>query len=128
MSVKLFAVHLGGTAPGANTELHDVVFATGNAIEDTYEQLLEKWFGSPNGLHIDSWVELDVVDGRRVTLSPEPDTGSEKLFFINLGAYRDQAPFPGADRAFARALALPFATSMTEAECDRVALALARFV
>jgi len=46
----------------------------------------------------------------------------------DLGAYRDQGPFPGADRAFARALALPFATSMTEAECDRVALALARFV
>ena len=31
------------------------------------------------------------------------------------------ARFPGADRAFARALALPFATTMTEAECDRVA-------
>ena len=31
------------------------------------------------------------------------------------------AAFPGADRAFARALALPFATTMTEAECDRVA-------
>lgn len=46
----------------------------------------------------------------------------------DLGAYRDQGPFLGADRAFARALALPFATSMTEAECDRVALALARFV
>jgi len=46
----------------------------------------------------------------------------------HLGAYRDRGAFPGADRAFARALALPFATTMTEAECDRVALALARFV
>ena len=46
----------------------------------------------------------------------------------HLGAYRDQGPFPGADRAFARALALPFATTMTEAECDRVAEALTRFV
>ena len=46
----------------------------------------------------------------------------------HLGAYRDQGPFPGADRAFARALALPFATTMTEAECDRVARALGRFV
>jgi perosamine synthetase len=46
----------------------------------------------------------------------------------HLGAYRDQGPFPGADRAFARALALPFATTMTEAECDRVAQALERFV
>ena len=46
----------------------------------------------------------------------------------HLGAYRDRGAFPGADRAFARALALPFATTMTEAECDRVAAALARFV
>jgi len=46
----------------------------------------------------------------------------------HLGAYRDRGAFPGADRAFARALALPFATAMTEAECDRVALALTRFV
>ena len=46
----------------------------------------------------------------------------------HLGAYRDRGAFPGADRAFARALALPFATTMTEAECDRVAVALARFV
>ncbi len=46
----------------------------------------------------------------------------------HLGAYRDRGSFPGADRAFARALALPFATSMTEVECDRVAAALTRFV
>ena len=46
----------------------------------------------------------------------------------HLGAYRDRGSFPGADRAFARALALPFATTMTEAECDRVAEALTRFV
>ena len=45
-----------------------------------------------------------------------------------LGAYRDRGTFAGADRAFERALALPFATTMTEAECDRVAEALARFI
>jgi perosamine synthetase len=45
-----------------------------------------------------------------------------------LGAYRDQGPFPGADEAFERALALPFHTRLTEAELDRVAEALARFV
>ena len=31
-----------------------------------------------------------------------------------LSAYRDQGSFPGADRAFERALALPFHTSLTE--------------
>lgn len=86
--MNLYAVYLGGRATKCNTELHDVVFVVGEAIEDTYEQLLQLWFGSPEGLHIDSWMALDVVDGYRITVSPEPSTGEEKLFFVNLGAYR----------------------------------------
>ena len=44
-----------------------------------------------------------------------------------LAPYRSQGPFPGADRAFERALALPFATTTTEDEVDRVVSVLARF-
>lgn len=44
-----------------------------------------------------------------------------------LAPYRDQGPFPGADRAFARALALPFAAAMSEDEVERVASVLARY-
>lgn len=87
--LKLFAVYLGGRAPKCNTELHDVVFAVGERIEDTYEQLLNSWFGSPEGLHIDSWLVLDVVDGHQVRLSREPSDSDLKLFFVNLGAYAD---------------------------------------
>ncbi|RYD91855.1 MAG: DUF1543 domain-containing protein [Sphingobacteriales bacterium] len=86
---KLFAVYAGGRAPRANTELHDVVFAVGSAIEDTYAQLLDSWFGDPKSLHIDSWLELDVVDGYRITLADAPATCDMSLFFVNLGAYRD---------------------------------------
>ena len=45
-----------------------------------------------------------------------------------LGAYREQGEFPGARRAFERALALPFHTRLTESELDRVAAALDRLV
>ena len=38
-----------------------------------------------------------------------------------LRAYSDQGPFPGADRAYERALALPFHTRLTEGDLDRVA-------
>jgi dTDP-4-amino-4,6-dideoxygalactose transaminase len=38
-----------------------------------------------------------------------------------LAPYREQGAFPGADRAFERALALPFAATTTEDEVDRVA-------
>ena len=85
---KLFAVYLGGRAPKCNTELHDVVFVVGTSIEATYEQLMEKWFGDPLRLHIDSWLELSAVDGYRVSLWRQPSAATEKLFFINLGAYR----------------------------------------
>jgi len=37
-----------------------------------------------------------------------------------LGAYRDQRPFPGADRCYERALALPFHTQLTESDQQRV--------
>jgi hypothetical protein len=84
---KLFAVYLGGRAPKCNTELHDVVFVVGDSIEATYEQLMDKWFGDPLRLHLDSWVELRIVDGFRITLGPAPRAGSKKLYFVNLGAY-----------------------------------------
>ena len=45
-----------------------------------------------------------------------------------LRPYRSQGTFPGADRAFERALALPLATATTEGEVERVASALTRFV
>jgi Domain of Unknown Function (DUF1543) len=99
---KLFAVYLGGRAPKCNTELHDVVFVVGTSIENTYERLLELWFGSPEGLHIDSWMEVCVVDKHRVVLrrlavAPKEAISSgeaiapsdKKLFFVNLGAYVD---------------------------------------
>jgi perosamine synthetase len=45
-----------------------------------------------------------------------------------LGAYRDQGSFPGADACYARALALPFHSRLTDPELDRVAEALTGIV
>jgi dTDP-4-amino-4,6-dideoxygalactose transaminase len=45
-----------------------------------------------------------------------------------LSAYREQGAFPGADLAFERALALPFHTSLSDADLDRVTEVLRRFV
>ena len=87
MQKKLFAVYLGGRAPRCNTELHDVVFIAGESVETSYENLMDKWFGDPTRLHIDSWMELRIVDGFRITLSSEPAASGRKLYFINLGAY-----------------------------------------
>jgi len=45
-----------------------------------------------------------------------------------LGAYRDQGPFPGADAAFERALALPLHGRLSDSDLDRVAEALDKIV
>ena len=84
---KLLAVYLGGRAARCNTELHDVVFIVSESVEAAYEKLMDKWFGDPLRIHIDSWMELRVVDGYRISLQPQPSTQGLKLFFINLGAY-----------------------------------------
>jgi hypothetical protein len=86
--MKLFAVVLGGRAPKCNIELHDVVFAVGYTIEDTYQQLLSQWFGNPKKMHIDSYMELNVVDGYEVKLNKDVSYQEEKLYFINMGAYK----------------------------------------
>jgi hypothetical protein len=108
MSNKLFAVYLGGRAPKCNTELHDVVFAVGETIEATYETLMDKWFGDPLRVHLDSWLELRVVDSHRVVLRSDPPGGARRLYFINLGAY-----LPGQ---FTELHANTFAVAATELE------------
>ena len=85
--MKLFSVFLGGRADKCNTELHDVVFTLGEKIEDTYTDLLRKWFGVPDRLHIDSWVNLSIVEGYKISISKEKKKSDEKLYFVNLGAY-----------------------------------------
>ena len=87
MIPKLFAVYLGGRAPRAVIELHDMVFVAGDSIEDCYGQILDKWFGTPERVHIDSFLELDIVDGWKIELKKAAQGGAEKLFFVNLGAY-----------------------------------------
>ena len=79
--MKLFSVFLGGRADKCNTELHDVVFSIGEKIEDTYIDLLDKWFGLPDRLHIDSWVDLRIVEGYKVSLSKKKNKSNKKIVF-----------------------------------------------
>lgn len=84
----LFVVMLGGKHPRARIEVHDVVFAVADTLQATYPQLRDAWFGSPKGVHIDSWMAVDGVDGWKVELSHlAPHGDAPRLYFINLGGY-----------------------------------------
>ena len=64
----LYLVVLGGRAEKANIELHDVRWVVGSKIEDTYDTLRKDWFGSPKGLHIDSYKKIKYIDGYKINL------------------------------------------------------------
>ena len=85
---KLFVVLLGGKAPGANVELHDVVFIAGESIETLHPQLKEKWFGTKQSAHLDSWMEVQWADGYDVKLvEGEKSFTGQDLYFLNIGSY-----------------------------------------
>lgn len=84
---RLYLVVLGGRSEGCHIELHDVRFVAAASIEAAIPELRRQWFGRRRGLHIDSYVALDFVDGHRIELRPEPWGGSERLWFVNMGAY-----------------------------------------
>jgi Domain of Unknown Function (DUF1543) len=87
--MKLFAIYIGGELEGANIELHDMRFVVAPSIADTYDELRRQWWGIPKSLHIDCWAEINQVDSYDVELRPEAFTGPEKLYYINLGGYRE---------------------------------------
>jgi perosamine synthetase len=70
------------------------------------------------------------VDGRDEVLATLRARGIEAqigTFALQLLApYRDQGPFPGAGHVFARALALPLHSRLSDSDLDRVAAELAR--
>ena len=84
---QLFIVYLGGSAPKANIELHDIQFVVGDSIEDTYEQLRQNWFGAVKGLHLDSYKALKGADGYQISIQDRPQNFNKKLYFVNLGGY-----------------------------------------
>ena len=84
----LYVVMLGGRHPRAKIEVHDVVFAVAESLEGTYSQLREGWFGSPAGMHIDSWMAVDGVEGYKLAFTDQaPAANDPRLYFINLGGY-----------------------------------------
>ena len=98
-NIFLYLVVLGGRANKANVELHDVRWVVGSKIEDTYDTLRKDWFGSPKGLHIDSYKKIKYIDGYKINLIKfEKDKIDKKqlvkknkskkyLWFVNIGGY-----------------------------------------
>tara|TARA_B100000902_G_C27111781_1_gene813978 strand:+ start:388 stop:978 length:591 start_codon:yes stop_codon:yes gene_type:complete len=96
---NLFLVVLGGRAKKANVELHDVRWVIGSRIEDTYNILRSEWFGTFEGLHIDSYKKIKYVDGHKLNIKNinnkelknkqafNLNNTEKNLWFVNIGGY-----------------------------------------
>jgi dTDP-4-amino-4,6-dideoxygalactose transaminase len=136
-------------APGFNYRLPDLLCALGipqvarleqllrarERVAGWYTERLESLLATPAAAEGDrhGWqayvVQLDrrdeALEGLR-SAGIEAQIGTWALH--RLRPYRSQGAFPGADRAFEHALALPFHSRLSEADVDRVVHALTRYV
>jgi hypothetical protein len=90
MDPKLFMILLGCKPPGRHTEQHDIFFTVNSSIGDTKADVLRFWPEANGRVHMDAWREVNAVDGYTIRVVPKDDARSiQKLFFINLGGYRE---------------------------------------
>ena len=81
---------LGCTPEGRYTEQHDIFFGIGNSLKELIPQMDAFWPEAKGKFHIDAWREVTAVDNFSITIGPKKTTeNSEKLFFINLGGYKE---------------------------------------
>ena len=87
--LKLYMVLLGCKPKGRNTEQHDLFFGIGKSLSDIKNDILDFWKEADGKVHIDAWREVRLVDGYAISiLKKEDHQQKEKLFFINLGGYK----------------------------------------
>lgn len=92
MELKLFAVLLGGKPLGCTIEQHNMFFGVATEIEDLYPAIKTFWPAAPK-VHVDAYMVLDQIGDFDITpvqrdgVSPEED--GDRVFFVNLGGYRE---------------------------------------
>ena len=135
-------------APSTNYRLADILCAVGipqlrrldellaarTRVAEVYTERLQGVVETPDADEGDvhGWqayvVRLDRRDEALAALRAEGIEVQIGTYALHrLSAYSDQGPFPGADAAFERALALPLHSRLTELDLDRVVAGVRRF-
>ncbi len=92
--MKLYMVLLGCLPKGRYTEQHDIFFGIGNSLKELVPEMINWWPEAEGDIHIDAWREVKNVDGYKITITERQSNKAlqedklNKLFFINLGGYR----------------------------------------
>jgi len=82
---------IGCSPQGRHIEQHDVFFGIGESIKDLIPDVKAFWPEAKGKLHFDAWQEVTNVNGYKVEVVTNEHAlhkSSAKLFFINLGGYK----------------------------------------
>jgi len=92
-TLKLYMLLLGCRPKGRHTEQHDIFFGVANSLKELIPEIKQFWPEVKGNIHIDAWREVTAVDGYIISIIPKQqavkDQKNKKLFFINLGGYRE---------------------------------------
>jgi len=88
---SLFMVMLGCSPAGRLTEQHDVFFGIGKNLKELVPDMKTFWTEAKGKIHIDAWRKVSFVDSFKIEVVSQEENLSnpEKLFFINLGGYKE---------------------------------------
>jgi len=92
--MNLFMLLLGSTPEGRNTEQHDIFFGIAETLKELVPEIIQAWPEAKGNIHIDAWRQVNFVDQHvvnvfeRKQLSPIEAGKKNKLFFLNLGGYK----------------------------------------
>jgi hypothetical protein len=84
---------LGCKPDGRNTEQHDMFFTISDSLKNTIPAIKDFWPEAKDKIHIDAWREVKIVDGFSIEVVDKEEgnpasQSSNKLFFVNLGGYK----------------------------------------
>lgn len=90
--LNFYIALLGGKHAKANVEVHDVIPAIAANIQDAFTYFQAQWFGLQQGLHLDSWMQVEGVHyhgvNYQIQIQNQPTANRDlNLYLINLGAY-----------------------------------------
>jgi hypothetical protein len=88
---SLFMVMLGCTPAGRLTEQHDIFFGIGENLKALVSDMKAFWPEAKGKIHIDAWRKVSFVDSFKIEVVSHEENLSnpKKLFFINLGGYKE---------------------------------------
>lgn len=94
MQKNLYMILLGCKPPQRLTEQHDIFFGICESLNQLIPAMNDFWPEAEGKIHIDAWRKVSVVNGYDIGVHPKDQSplmppNENRLFFLNLGGYKE---------------------------------------